>query len=79
MTIVGRPVSLDATLEIVDPEERLAAITAWLDRAQEMAERARAARLQAVRELRNRPKPLPWPRIVALAEVGESYLRGKLQ
>lgn len=67
------PTALDPILRDPDPEARVRALTAYLERVDQQASRARQARLAAVVELRARP--MTWRALSDLSGLAEQYLR----
>jgi hypothetical protein len=66
---------LDAVRAVADPEERLAAVAAYIEAGEKRLVEAREMRVALVAELRGRRPPVTWLRLTELAKVGEGYLR----
>jgi len=71
------PTSLDGVLAEADAAERLERLSAYISNGEQQLERARHARADAVRTLRE--GGVTWPELVRLAGISESYLRRELQ
>lgn len=67
------PGSLDAVLTEPDPAVRLQRLSEYIQRGEQQLTRAREARAEVTRQLRD--AGTSWPRIVALAGVSDTYLR----
>ena len=70
---------LDAIRAIADEEDRLAALTNYIEVGEQRLAEARMERVAVVRLMRARQPPKPWPAIVYLARVGEAYLRREIR